>query len=221
MVGASSWTPVAERLRASGWRVHVPDVLATTDVLPPWRSLPSIYASMLTLDQPPFVVGYSLSTVLAAAVAGHMPVRGLVMVDGEIPADSGSAVPGRETFRKFIATLADADGRLPIWSDWWRDHPGRALTGVDELAKDAAAYAAFERDQPRVSFSWFEDALDLAPWKHIPAGYVQISGFYDKVAGNAEERGWPVVRLNGTHLHPALQPGETAAAIETICNKLG
>lgn len=221
MVGASSWAPTAERLRASGWRVHVPDVLATTDVLPPWRSLPSIYAGMLQLDQPPIVAGHSLATILAAAIAGHGPVRGLVFVDGDIPPVSGEVVPGRESFRKFLLSFADADGRLPRWSDWLKGRPQSAAIGIDDYARDAEAFARFEQEQPRVDAAWFDDALDLAPWAHIPAGYIQTSSFYDHAAEDAERRGWPVVRIKGTHLHPTLKPNETAAAIETICNKLG
>lgn len=220
MVGASSWSPTAGVLRASGWRVHVPDVLAASDVLPPWRSLPSMYAGMLKLGQPPIVVGHSLATVLAAAVAGHMPVRGVIMVDGDIPAESGRIVPGRESFRQFLLSLADAEGRLPRWSDWWKGRPQGAAIGIDEFARDAAAFARFETEQPRVSASWFDDALDLKPWAHIPAGYIQTSSFYDHAAEDAERRGWPVVRIKGTHLHPTLRPDETAGAIVTVSGKL-
>jgi hypothetical protein len=129
-----------------------------------------------------------------------MPVRGLTMVDGETPPESGPVAPGRDSFRQFVASLADRDGRLPRWSDWWRDHPRRPFTGIDELANDA-------------------DMIDLAPWAHIPSGYIQTSAFYDHAADEAQRRGWPVVRIKGTHLHPTLQPDETAAAIQEICGQ--
>jgi hypothetical protein len=220
MVGASSWTPTAERLRASGWRVHIPDILRANRALPPWHMLSSHYAKLVSLDRAAILVGHSMATAVVADLARHMAVQGLIMVDGEIPPASGPVPPGSELFRAFVLGLAGADGWLPRWSDWWRDHPRRSFAGVDELACDANAFALFENDQPRVPAAWFEDAIDLAPWAHCPAGYIQTSRFYDHAAEDAETRGWPLVRLQGTHLHPALQPDETAEAIAVIACKL-
>lgn len=95
-----------------------------------------------------------------------------------------------------------------------------AKCSIDDYARDAGAFARFEREQPRVDAAWFDDALDLAPWAHIPAGYIQTSSFYDHAAEDAERRGWPVARIKGTHLHPTLNPGETAGAIVTVSGKL-
>jgi hypothetical protein len=68
--------------------------------------------------------------------------------------------------------------------------------------------------------TWFEDEINLAPWSGVPVGYVLTSPLYVKSAEEAESRGWPVVKLNGTHMHPTLQPYETAAALETVCRQL-
>jgi len=219
MVGASSSRPTADRLRASGWRVHVPDVIAASGTLPPWRELSVHYARLVSLEAAPILVGHSLATVVIADLAARMPVCGLIMVDGEIPPASGRVAPGSDSFRKFVADHADRDGRLPPWSDWG-DHRRRSLLGIDELARDADALAAFERDQPRASVTWFDEKIDLAPWTHIASGFIQTSAFFDHAADEAARRGWPLVRIKGTHLHPTLQPDETAAAIEVICARL-
>jgi hypothetical protein len=142
------------------------------------------------------------------------------MVDGEIPPASGPVPPGRESFRAFVLGLASDNGALPRWSGWFRGYPRRSLTGIDELARDANAFASFEKDQPRLPATWFDDTIDLAPWAHIPAGYIQTSGFFDHSAEDAEARGWSLLRLQGTHLHPTLQPGETARAIALIAAEL-
>jgi pimeloyl-ACP methyl ester carboxylesterase len=218
MVGASSWKPTADRLRASGWRVHVPDVLAISGALPRWRELTAQYAKLLSLDEAPVLVGHSLATIVIADLAAKMPVRGLIMLDGEIPPASGPIAPGSDRFRKFVAGVADPDGRLPRWSDW--GHPRRHLIGIDELAEDTDAFATFEKDQPRVSLAWFDDVIDLVPWTHIPSGFIQTSALFDHAADEAGRRGWPVMRIEGTHLHPTLQPDETAAAIEMVCARL-
>jgi hypothetical protein len=215
MVGASSWRPTADRLRASGWRVHVPDVLAISGTLPPWSELSVHYARLLSLKQAPILVGHSLATIVVADLAARIPACGLIMVDGEIPPASGLVAPGSDAFRKFVANHADRDGRLLPWSDWG-DHRRRSLIGIDELARDADALAAFERGQPRVSLTWFDDRIDLAPWTHIACGFIQTSALLDHAGDEAARRGWPLVRIKGTHLHPTLQPEETAAAIEVV-----
>jgi hypothetical protein len=220
MVGASSWAPTAARLRASGWRVQVPDVLSANGALPPWHALSAHYAKLLSLEGPPILVGHSLATVVVADLAAQMAASGLIMVDGEIPPASGPVPPGRASFRAFVLSLAGDNGELPRWSDWWRDHPRRSHAGIDELACDANALALLRKDQPRVLSSWFNDAIDLAPWAHNPAGYIQTSGFYDHAAEDAEARGWPLRRLQGTHLHPTLQPDDTARAIAAIVREL-
>jgi pimeloyl-ACP methyl ester carboxylesterase len=220
MVGASSWRPTAERLRASGWRVHVPDILATSDTLPPWNQLSLHYERLLPLADAPVLVGHSLATVVIADLAARIPLRGLIMVDGEIPAVSGPVAPGRDSFREFVAGLADEDGYFPPWSKWWSDDRRRTLIGIDELARDAEAFATLEKDQPRVSRGWFEDSINLAPWTHIPSGYIQTSDLFDHAADEARRRGWPMERIRGTHLHPTLRPDETAAAIEVLCRRL-
>jgi hypothetical protein len=75
-------------------------------------------------------------------------------------------------------------------------------------------------DLPRITLSWFDDVIDLAPWDHVPAGYIQVSAIYDHAAEEALRRAWPVRRMQGTHLHPTLKPDETAAAIQAVCREL-
>jgi hypothetical protein len=45
---------------------------------------------------------------------------------------------------------------------------------------------------------WFDDAIELANWDHIPAGFIQTSAIYDHAAAEAQRRGWPVTNLQGT-----------------------
>jgi hypothetical protein len=116
-----------------------------------------------------------------------------------------------------VQALDDGDGLLPLWSDWFITNEEKAAIGITALQADPNAWEAFKRDQPRMTRDWFRDEIDLLPWDHVAAGYVQLCGFFDRSAQEAEERGWPVARLNGTHLHPTLQPEETAEAILRVC----
>ena len=221
LVGASSWAPTAARLRATGARVHVPDVLANLGSAPRWRDWTSHLADLTSVDAKPILVGHSSASTSVADMATKMQVRGLIIVDGDIPPASGAAAPVRAALHEFIAGLADEDGLLPPWSQWFRKDLHRSrLVGIDSLALDAASFESFEMDLPRMTLDWFDDVIDLAPWGHVAAGYIQLSAIYDHAAEEALRRGWPIRRMQGTHLHPTLKPDETAAAIQAVCGEL-
>ena len=221
LVGASSWAPTADRLRAAGARVHVPDVLTYLGSAPSWSKWTSHLADLTSTGEEPIPVGHSSASTLVADLATKMPVRGLIIVDGDIPPASGPAVPVRQALREFITGLADEDGVLPPWSQWWHNDRRRAqLVGIDTLALDPESFESFEKSLPRMTLGWFDDVIDLAPWDHIPAGYIQVSAIYDHAAEEALRRAWPVRRMQGTHLHPTLEPDETSDAIQAVCREL-
>jgi hypothetical protein len=89
------------------------------------------------------------------------------------------------------------------------------------LASDPVAFAQFENGLPKMRLDWFDDTIELASWDHLPAGYIQTSEIYDHATLEAQRRGWPVIRLQGTHLHPTLRPVETADAIVSMSRQLG
>jgi len=41
-----------------------------------------------------------------------------------------------------------------------------------------------------MTLSWFDDVIDLVPWDHVPAGYIQLSAIYDHAAEEALRRAW-------------------------------
>src|SRR5262249_42716204 len=96
-----------------------------------------------------------------------------------------------------------------------------SLVGIDLLASDPLVFAQFEDGLPKMQVDWFDDTIDLARWDHVPAGFIQTSKIYDHAAAEARRRGWPMTRLQGTHLHPTLRPAETAEAILSISRRLG
>jgi pimeloyl-ACP methyl ester carboxylesterase len=168
----------------------------------------------------PVLVGYSASTTLAAELATKMPTQGIVFLDGDIPPRTGRVLPGSERVRRRVEALDDHDGRIPPWSDWFTTDEERAIIGIAALQTDTKAWDSFKLDQPRMTRDWFRDEINLASWSDVAAGYVQLSGLFDQSAEEAEKRGWPVVRLKGTHLHPTLEPEETAEAILQVCKGL-
>lgn len=221
LVRGSSLAPTAEALRASGHYAQVADVLDGGEPAPAWSAWTSRLRRRIVPCDAPILVGHSSASVLVAALAGMLPCRGLIIVDGEVPPSRGPAAPVRPALRNHIASIAPSDGLLPIWSRWFTgDDRRRSLIGLDALAKVPVAFAAFERELPRLSVDWFEDAIALDGWDHVPAGFVQCSPIYDHAAAEARRREWPVVKLEGTHLHPMLEPAETARAILALSRQL-
>jgi alpha/beta hydrolase family protein len=221
LVRASSWEPTAQCLRAAGCHVEVPDVLAHHHSPPSWSAWTSQLLEHMTSCPEPIVVGHSSASALVADLATKLSVRGIIIVDGDVPPSQGAAFPVRPALLDFIKGLVEPDGMLPIWSRWFaRDMRRRSLVGLDILASDAVAFAKFESELPRMHIDWFDDAIELAGWDHIPAGLIQTSAIYDHAAAEAQRRGWPVINLQGTHLDPTLRPAETASAILSMSRQL-
>jgi hypothetical protein len=144
------------------------------------------------------------------------------VIDGDVPPSQGTASPVRPALREFIQSLAEAGGALPIWSRWFVNDAQRAsLIGLDVLAGNPSTFAQFEKGLPKLQVDWFDDTIELANWDHVPAGFIQTSKIYDHATAEAQRRGWPVMRLQGTHLDPTLRPAETAEAILSMTRRLG
>jgi Alpha/beta hydrolase family len=221
LVRASSWEPAADELRKSGHAVQIPDVLDDQSSPPAWREWTSHLLRRIKSCHEPILVGHSSASALVADLALRLPCFGVVIVDGEVPPLRGPAAPVRPALLDFIRSLAAGDGTLPIWSRWFAGDLKRAsLVGLDLLAKDPIAFAEFERGLPTLSVEWFDDTIELAGWDHVPAGFIQCSPIYDHAMQEAQRRGWPVIRLKGTHLHPTLAPAETMQAIVSVSRKL-
>jgi hypothetical protein len=221
LVRASSWAPTAECLRAAGCGVEVPDVLAYHHAPPSWSAWTAHLLDHMTICHEPILVGHSSASALVADLATKLPIRGILIVDGDVPPSQGAAFPIRPALLDFIKGVVEPDGMLPIWSRWFtRDARRTSLVGLDILAGDPVAFAQFESGLPRMHISWFDDAIELANWDHIPAGFIQTSAIYDHATAEAQRRGWPVANLQGTHLDPTLRPAETASAILSMSRQL-
>lgn len=221
-VRASSWEPTADLLRHAGYLVQVPDVLARRPSPPGWATWTSHLLEAAAVDRHSIVVGHSSACALAVEVATRTTVRGVILVDGDIPPLQGAAAPVRPALLAFIGGLAEEGGTLPPWSSWFADDPDRArLVGIDILQRDPIAFARFEQGLPRLHAEWFSDTIALRRWDHVPASYIQASPIYDHASAEAERRGWPVARLHGTHLDPTLRPSEMSAAIASMTRAMG
>lgn len=211
LVGPSSLAPTAEALERRGFRTYTPCVVGSDTG---WRACPGAILAALPQLESPLLVGHSAAGLLLPSLAAPLQARGLVFVDAQLPPAKGPTPPANGAFRELLEALPVDRGRLPKWSRWWG--PG----GLAGLVPDRWTRETFEADLPRLRPQWFDDAIETPPWDRLPAGYLQTSAVFAEPAAEARRRGWPVVSLAGTHLHPFLAPEETAAALAQIIEAL-
>jgi hypothetical protein len=139
-------------------------------------------------------------------------VQGNVFVDARLPS------PGRswmETVQPGLAArlreMADPQGRLPPWPQWW---------GEEELAAllpDPAVRQRFTAGCPRLPMAMLEEVHPPAPgWQDPPGGYLQLSEAYEGEAARARELGWPVRRQLSHHLALLTEPGRVAREVRKL-----
>jgi len=160
--------------------------------------------------------GRGAGPLLAAAGAITGRVRGYVFVDAGLP------IPGQTWMDTVPAELAaqvremaDAQGWLPPWSQWWGDE---VLAG---LLPDPEARRNFAAGCPRVPLAMFEEVHPPAPrWPDAPAAYLPLSEAYEDEAARARELGWPVARQISHHLAPLTEPGVVAGSVHELLGQL-
>ncbi len=219
MLGPETVSPLAAVLRRRGHDVQTPDVLARSENLPKWSEWPDLVARAIDGDGPFVLVAHSAATPIAAALAKMANVSGLVIVDGFLPPVEGWAAPSEGALLELIQTMPRETEGLPLWVDWWKTDTNRATVGISELAARPELYEWVVNGLPRLTVEWFDDKIDLPIWRKKPAGFVRTSHYYDISASEAERLNWPIVRLDGTHLHLLLEPEATADAILSVASK--
>lgn len=206
-VGPSTWAPVARCLRARGVDVVAPDLRSTGRAGPPyWPRVSAAVADAVTRlggSDAVLLVAHSNAGLLLPPVADGLarPVAGAVFVDAGLPADHGDTAVAPPVLLERLRALADADGLLPRWSDWWTPEDLAALL------PDPATRAEVVADQPRLPLDYFEQALPVPPsWADVACAYVQFSPAYDDHAARARRARWPTERVPGGHLHQVVDP---------------
>jgi len=207
LVGPSSMEPTAATLEAQGIRCIVPRIETSLDRLPRWRDWPSALLEEMPSTTRPILVGHSMAGLLAARLASEMNAAGVICLDANIPPEAGQSPAVHGEFHQFLKGLPLKNGRLPKWNLWW----GADL--LEGISVSQAYKDTFVEELPEFELDWFDDAFDMPDWSTAQKGFVRTSPVFVEEANNAEALGWAVVRLKGTHLHPALEPEETANAL--------
>jgi hypothetical protein len=210
LVGPSTWSLVADELRARGWIVAVPSLreAATAGDLEGCCEAAATESARGTGVH--VLVAHSGSGRLAPLIAhrmGALPEH-IVLVDAIMPPEVGVSDVNGE-FARYIAKLA-VDGILPPWSEWFGPE-----TMADEVPEPELRMRTVE-EMPRLPLELFRSISVPASWSRSKRSYVLLSEAYRLHADQARARGWPVVELPGRHLDILNRPVKVAAAISEI-----
>lgn len=212
LLGPAVWRPAATVLERRGWAVTVPD---PPEVRTPDGVLDGFVAGMP--DEPDLVlVPHSNAGLYVAPLADRRPIAATVFVDAGIPSDEGASPLAPADLLEHLESLADADGVLPPWTEWWEDHD------VAVLFPGQATRRVVTAEQPRLPLACLRGSLPSPPrWRDSPAGYLAFGDAYASERRRASGAGWPVRTLPGEHLHMLVDPDGVAAAVTELLEQLG
>jgi pimeloyl-ACP methyl ester carboxylesterase len=211
LVGCGTWEPIAKDLADDGYAVTVPDLAGTVTAGPPYHLRQARVIADSAGGQPAVLIGHSGAGPLLAT-AGMMlgeGVRGYVFVDAGLPTPGRSwmeTVPPDLTAQ--LRGMADTEGWLPPWSQWWGDEELAALL------PDPVVRQHFAAGCPRLPLAMFEEIHPPVPgWPAASGGYLQLSEAYEDEAARARELGWPVRQQLSHHLALLTEPGHVAREV--------
>jgi len=215
-VGPATWEPVAARLRQAGHTALVPSLLDVGDGEPPyWRRVVTAVSagiSELSPEQDITLVMHSNAGLFAPVLVTELTqlVTCCIFADATVPAMTGSTPMAEEAQLPFLRGLADQDGRLRRWTDWWSDED------VAPMFPDPYTREVVTNEQPRLPLRYYMEYVPApAGWDDRRCGYVIFSTAYEGDADRARALGWPVRTVRGEHLHQIVDPdGVTKAIVE-------
>jgi hypothetical protein len=109
---------------------------------------------------------------------------------------------------QMLEGMADDDGLLPPWTDWWPPEE------VDRLFPDPGTKHRIAGEVQRVPLDYFRRSVPApAKWTQLPCAYVSFGATYAAEAQHADELGWPTRLLDGLHLHSVVAPDDVARTV--------
>jgi len=210
LLGPETWAPVARWCADRG----VGATVVRFDAGPrgPDDVLASVVRSAQALGEI-VLVPHSNAGLYAPRLTELLAVSATVYVDAALAGDGPDTALAPEGFRDFLRGMADAEGLLPAWTDWWDD--------VEHLFPDPAVRASVEAEQPRLPLSYFESHLPVpVAWASKRCAYLAFGDTYPDEIVFARARDWPVAVLPGAHLHQLREPAAVGAEILRLAEAL-
>ncbi|HKQ96395.1 MAG TPA: alpha/beta fold hydrolase [Candidatus Polarisedimenticolia bacterium] len=214
LVGPTTWTPVAEEIRKSGFEVIVPRLDSPAPISGTYRDRHARIVAEAVAKVPRtssiVLVGHSGAGPLLPAIreAMHRKVAGYIFFDAGLPLDRASRLDQFDTEaerREFRA--AAVNGILPKWTD----------DDLKDSIKDDTLRRAFVAELPALPLAVYEEPLPVFKgWPDAPCAYVRTSATYDRFLATAKTKGWYALSLDGGHFYMLNEPAETARLLKTM-----
>ena len=213
-VGPTTWRAVADQLNDSGHEAVVPSLAAVGEGGPPYwpRVVTAVRDGLGEADpsQSAVLVAHSNAGLFLPVIASEVGrlVACLIFADASIPPVRGSTPVAEGDFLPFLRALADENGLLPQWTNWWDE------SDVAPMLPDPQVRQVITEEQPRLPLNYYlEDVHVPSGWDDHPCGYLLFSQAYEGQAAEARRRGWPVRAVRGEHLHQVVDPAGTTRAL--------
>ncbi|WP_411719617.1 hypothetical protein [Mycetocola sp.] len=213
LLGPAVWAAVGFLLADRGWTVAIPPpfgrIRSPADVLAHWEHALSEAAEYV-------VMPHSNAGLYVPELGERRRVVGTVFVDAALPPATGSTPMAPPGLYRMLAGLADSEGLLPPWTEWWGD------AELADLFPDATTRDTVAAEQVRLPLSYFAHRMPVAAgWTHRPAAYLAFGDTYQREREAAASSAWPVKTLPGGHLLMLTEPTLVAAALEDLLGTLG
>jgi hypothetical protein len=203
LVGAGAYAVLADAFRADGHSARVVDLPGRVSS---GQNLFDACERAVTEFAPEVVVAHSNAGLVAPAVADGIPV---LFVDAALPPPAGECAMAPAHLLLHLEAMADAEGLLPPWTQWWSEED------VATLFPDATTRAVVEATVPRLPLAYFRTRV-TAPdqWEARPQAYLAFGATYADELARARQLGWPSRMLPGAgHLHHLHDPSGVARDI--------
>lgn len=214
LVGPSTWSPVAERLRSAGRQVVVPSLLAVGEGGPPYwpRVVEAVSAGLAGTDpgEPLVLVAHSNAGLFVPVLTRDLgrQVAGVVFADATIPGSAGSQPVVEDGLLPFLRGRVGPDRRLPRWTEWWGEQETAGMF------PDRRTRQLLTAEQPRLPLAYFLDHVPLpGGWADRTCSYLRFSPGCAPEAEKARRLGWPSLEISGDHLHQVVDPDAVARAL--------
>jgi hypothetical protein len=222
LVGAATWTQVAERLRALGVGAVMPVLRDNGEEAGPFWQQHALSAALLLAalprGRPLILAGHSGAGPLLPAIrrAAERDVAAYVFVDAGIPEDGRSRL---DLLRSEMPEVADrfqahleGGGRYPAWQD---------QDLVETLPDPEQRARVLAEVQPRAIGFWTEPIPVDEGWPDAPCAYLQLSDAYSVPAKRARHEGWVYDRIDGGHFQMLVDPETVSEALVNLSRRAG
>lgn len=220
LVGAFTWSLVADELKKKGFEAIVPKLSTEPkSSLPFWRQhVSSVAESLKTVSAKKrlVLVGHSGAGVLLPAVrqAVKQPVSAYIFVDAVIPENGKSRLELFETpeaAQEFRS--AAVSGFLPVWSD----------EDLREAIPDAEIRRRFVSELRPLPLAVYEEPIPVFPsFPDAPSGYLRFGKnvAYEDAAKRARRENWEYLEIAGGHFQMLVDAPLVADSLIGLIEKM-